>query len=38
MGTEVLRGREKSFYPGTHSENQAGLKLTEIRLPLLPEC
>jgi hypothetical protein len=25
-------------YSGTHSVDQAGLKLTETRLPLPPEC
>ena len=25
-------------YPGTHSVDQAGLELTDIHLPLPPEC
>jgi hypothetical protein len=33
QGLSVYHG-----YPGTHSADQAGLKLTDIRLPLPLEC
>jgi hypothetical protein len=35
----VLRqGFFSAVWPGTHSVDQAGLNLTEIHLPLPPEC